>query len=292
MSLLRRSSSLAPAIASRPEVRALVGEARLELVPMKSVDQAIADLPEGSRVSVTCSPVKGLATTQDLTARLVGAGHDVVPHLAARLVDGPEHVARLAAWIRFTGLSEVFVVAGDAEQPVGPYDGAVGFLRELLEHDTGLRHVGVTAYPDGHTLLDQSLLRPALLAKQELLAQAGVSSSATTQMCFDSDKVMSWLADERAAGLTMPVLLGLPGVVDRARLMTLGVRLGIGASLRFLSKNKTSMIRMFAPGGYDPTDLVADIADRAETLGIVGLHSFTFNSVADTVAWQRSILAD
>jgi hypothetical protein len=49
---------------------------------------------------------------------------------------------------------------------------------------------------------------------------------------------------------------------------------------------------MLAPGGYDPTELVAGLAKDAQSLNIVGLHSFTFNSVADTAAWQREILAD
>ena len=34
------------------------------------------------------------------------------------------------------------------------------------------------------------------------------------------------------------------------------------------------------------------MAPDADALGIVGLHSFTFNSVADTAAWQRALLAD
>ncbi|NCU81044.1 MAG: methylenetetrahydrofolate reductase, partial [Acidimicrobiia bacterium] len=32
----------------------------------------------------------------------------------------------------------------------------------------------------------------------------------------------------------MPIQLGVPGVVDRTRLMTLGVRVGVGQSMRYL----------------------------------------------------------
>jgi hypothetical protein len=48
---------------------------------------------------------------------------------------------------------------------------------------------------------------------------------------------------------------------------------------------------MLAPGGYDPTGLVRALAPDAELLGIVGLHSFTFNSVADTAKWREALLA-
>ena len=39
-----------------PEARELVAHMRYELIPLKSLDQAIADLPHGAPVSVTCSP--------------------------------------------------------------------------------------------------------------------------------------------------------------------------------------------------------------------------------------------
>ena len=79
------------------ELRRLVRQMCYELVPIKSVDQAIADLPEGASVSVTCSPVKGISATLELCVRLLHRGHSVIPHLAARLVEGPEHAAKLAA---------------------------------------------------------------------------------------------------------------------------------------------------------------------------------------------------
>ena len=106
-------------------------------------------------MSVTCSPVKGLAATLDLTSRLLDLGHDAVPHLSARLVEDRAHVARLASWIRQHGLPEVFLVAGDAPEPVGAYDSVVPFLRDLLDADPGLTRIGVTAYPDGHTLIER-----------------------------------------------------------------------------------------------------------------------------------------
>jgi hypothetical protein len=49
-------------------------------------------------------------------------------------------------------------------------------------------------------------------------------------------------------------------------------------------------MHMMAPGGYDPTDMVVAFAADAQALGIETLHSFTFNSVADTRAWQEAIV--
>jgi len=280
----------APAEATSPAVRALAAEVRYELVPLKSVEAAIDALPAGSPVSVTCSPTKGVDTTLELTARLIDLGHDAVPHLSARMVEGPTHVDRIAEWLRNHSCEEVFVIAGDAAAPHGPYHDGLAFLRELFERETPLQRVGVPAYPDGHPLIDSGALAGALHDKQVLIADAGLRGSVTTQMCFDASRIRSWILDVRAAGLTMPIDLGVPGVVDRARLMSMGVRLGVGASLRYVRKNR-AVLKLVGPGGYDPTELVAELAEDAEELGIEGLHSFTFNSVAETAAWQSAILS-
>jgi methylenetetrahydrofolate reductase (NADPH) len=273
------------------EVRRLVAATRFELVPMKGVDAAIEALPESSSVSVTCSPTKGIPATLELTMRLLDLGHHPIPHISARMVEGPDEVFKLAAWIREHGLHDLFVVGGDAEHPHGPYADGLTFLHDLLAHDHGLQRIGVPAYPDGHPTIDRSVLRDALHAKQALITEAGVAAGASTQMCFDADRIRGWLQVERSQGLTLPIHLGVPGVVDRARLMRMGARLGVGTSLRYLSKNRASIVRMLAPGGYDPTGLVRALAPDAELLGIVGLHSFTFNSVADTAKWRQTLLA-
>ena len=183
------------------------------------------------------------------------------------------------------------MIAGDEPEAAGPYADSLSFLRDLLEHDTGLAHVGVAAYPDGHPFIDRAALHDALHAKQELFATAGVVGAATTQMCFDPARIRTWLSVERCDGLTMPVVVGIPGVVDRGRLLKMGVRIGVGVSLRYLRKNRTAMAALLAPGGYDPTELVHAIAQDAASLGVTALHSYTFNSVAATRAWQQALLA-
>lgn len=276
---------------TRSAMRDLVENLHYEIVPMTSIDEAIAALPPGCHVSVTCSPVRGIAPTLEYAGRLVTAGYRPVPHLAARLVADAVEAAEIARQVRALGISEVFVIAGDAPEPVGDYDGTAAFLRDFLAADSGVGRVGVAGYPDGHALIDDDELTGQLRAKQALLAEFGVGGWISTQMCFDADTIRAWIERERTAGITLPIRLGLPGVVDRTRLMTMGTRLGIGASLRFLAKNRSTVMHLMAPGGFDPTDLVVAFADDADRLGIEALHSFTFNAVADTRVWQEAIVA-
>jgi methylenetetrahydrofolate reductase (NADPH) len=277
---------------SSPEMRELARKLHFELVPMKSIEGAIEELPAHAHVSVTCSPAKGIGATQDHTERLLELGHHPTPHFSARLVEGPDHAKQLAAWVREHALPEVFVIAGDATEPAGPYEGALSFMRDLLEADPGVERLGYSGYPDGHAFIADDVLTEQIHAKQQLLGEAGIDGWISTQMCFDEDKIREWLKAQRAAGITLPIRLGVPGVVDRTRLMTMGARLGVGTSMRYLAKNRATVMKLMAPGGYDPTDLVVAFADEAPSLGIAALHSFTFNAVADTRKWQEAILAE
>jgi methylenetetrahydrofolate reductase (NADPH) len=273
-------------------LRELLGRTRFELVPMKGVDEAVAALPPGAPVSVTCSPAKGIPATLDVAGRLHDLGHDTVPHLSARTVEDRRHVTRIAGWLRDHGVREVFVIAGDGARARGPYEEALPFLRDLLDDGPGLTAVGVPGYPDHHPFIGERELHALLRAKLAVIADAGLAGSVTTQMCLDPPRIIRWLSHERERGLDVPVDIGVAGVVDRAKLLTMGVRLGVGTSLRFLRKNRAVVTSMFAPGGYDPTHLVTEIADDAPRLGVRGLHSYTFNRVAPTLAWRARLLGE
>ena len=269
----------------------LVEDITWELVPLKSVDAAIEALPSESIVSVTCSPVKGIDATIELTDRLAELGHTPIPHIAARLVESEEHTQRIAKWMKDGHHRTLFLVGGDAETPAH-YDEAKSFLADFLDCDHGVTTIGVTSYPDGHALIDSDVLRDALHAKQALLAEAGIKGYASTQMCFDAEKIYGWITAEREAGLTLPIQLGVPGAINQAKLLSMGVRLGIGASLRYLRKNKGTVSRLVSPGGYDPNELLIPMSDDLEELNVTHLHCFTFNQVAATEEWRQGTLAE
>ena len=130
-----------------------------------------------------------------------------------------------------------------------------------------------------------------MLAKQTLITELGFEGFTSTQMCFDVGKIEQWVVRQRDGGMTMPIHLGVPGAVDRARLLSLGTRLGIGSSLRYLRKNSGAILRKFSPKSYDPNKLIAPIAAPADELNITALHVFTFNSIETTAEWQRKSLA-
>ncbi|MXV91625.1 MAG: methylenetetrahydrofolate reductase [Acidimicrobiia bacterium] len=267
----------------------LIEATNFEVIPLRSLDGALEDLPAESRVSVTASPAKGLDTTLEITEKLLAAGHRAVPHISARMVRDPAHTRAIAAWLRAAEVDEIFLVGGDVVQPEHYHD-ALSFLTDLLGTDHGLGRVGVTSYPDGHPLIDRGVLREALHAKQATLAEAGLEGYCSTQMCFDAVGIVDWLSAERRAGLALPVHLGIAGVVDRAKLLSIGVRLGIGQSLRYLRKNRRAVSRLMTVPHYDPNDLLVPLSAHAADLDIRELHVFTFNQVAATADWREQNL--
>ena len=269
--------------------RRLLERMTYELIPLKNVHDQAAFLPENSTISVTCSPAKTIDDTLDLCATFADDGHTTIPHFAARMVEDEAHVDRIVQRVNEQGSRKVFVIGGDAE-PGGPFSDAAGFLRSFLDRRPDIDVVGIGSYPDGHSTIPEQALLDAQMEKQEMIVEAGLEGYMATQMCFDADTIGDWLEGRRAAGVDLPCHLGVPGAVDRARLLVISIRLGIGHSARYLKKNRASVIRLLSPGGYDPNKLIAPLSCRADELGITGIHCFPFNAVDTTESWRQKSL--
>ncbi|MGI9644437.1 MAG: hypothetical protein ACR2O6_03920 [Ilumatobacteraceae bacterium] len=272
-----------------PTMRRIIEEAGLELIPMKSLEGAVQALRPGSRISMTCSPAKSIEVTLDETERLMALGHTVAPHISARMVQSNNHLREIVQQLDALEVREVFVVAGDADPP-GIFFDAIEFLDAFLDLDPAVEHIGYTSYPDSHPLIDSDMLHAALHRKQDMILDSGRTAHVTTQMCFSADQIRGWLRAERAAGLTVPVHLGVPGVIDKSKLMTMGMRLGVGTSLRYLSKNRRAIGRLMTQHSFQPDHLLRPLAADLEELGIGGVHLFTFNQVDTTEEWREKVL--
>jgi methylenetetrahydrofolate reductase (NADPH) len=271
----------APAIADQSALSLLLKEPRYEVIPVQGIEQKVAALPYGATVTITASPKLGIDRTLDVSTALAARGFHVVPHLAARMVAGRGHLERLVQRLEASRIHEVFVIGGDADPPAGGYADAGDLLEELA----GLAHpfirVGIGGYPEGHPLIADDRLLEALRRKQPF------ASHVVTQLCFDAGALAEWTRDLRAAGVTLPVVVGLPGVVERRKLAEISLKTGVGASLRYLRKHGRQLVTLARSRRYDPTSLAEAVAGYADdpALGIGGVHLFTFNQVEQTRDW-------
>jgi methylenetetrahydrofolate reductase (NADPH) len=269
----------------RAALKALVSEAKYELIPLRDALDRSQALPPGVAVTVTASPSHGIEATLDLAEAVAARGHEVTPHLSAHMLRDRAHLAELLQRARETGLRSAFVVGGDARDR-GEFHDGVTLLRTIHELGNPFDSIGVPAYPEGHPDIPPETLLRALRDKQPL------ASWMTTQMSFDPGAVARWLERIRAEGLMLPVHLGIPGVAELTKLMTIAARIGVADSARYLKKNKKMVGHLMRGGAFGPDafleSLAPSLADAADD--VRALHVFTFNQVEQTAAWQRRML--
>ena len=255
---------------------------RFEVLPLGKSEQEAADLPEPVRLTVTCSPKHGPDRSVEVAARLRALGHTVTAHVAARMVADDGHVDRLLAAMKSAGIDDMFLIGGDADQPLGAYASAGELLTVVAEHPDRPRTIGIAGYPEGHPLIAPAVLDRALAEKSRR------ADYVATQLCFDPAALTDWIAGQRAQGMMLPVLIGMPGKVTAARLLEMSARIGVGPSMAFVRKQNglRSLFGLFRRSEADR--LYASLAPRIgdPELGIAGFHYFTFNQLIATYEWQ------
>jgi methylenetetrahydrofolate reductase (NADPH) len=269
-------------------VRQALKAARYEILPTAKVEAAVVEnIPRDVVLTVTASPAKGLGTTLDVTERLIGQGYSVVPHLAARMISGRSELTEIVHRLREAGVANVFCPAGDQDPPAGDYLGSLPMLEDLTAMGKPFAEVGITGYPESHPSIEDDITIQSMWDKRQH------ATYVVSNLCFDADTITHWLRRMRKRGITQPVLIGLPGPVERAKLVSMAGKIGVGQSVKFLRSHVGTFARIAAPGGYSPEKFLdklgRSLADPE--MGVAGLHLFTFNQVTETEEWRQGLLA-
>lgn len=254
---------------------------RFEVLPIGRTEEEAAQLDQPVRLAITCSPRHGPDRSVEMARRLCALGHAVTVHLAVRMVRDRAHLDELLAALAEIGVDDLFVIGGDATPPHGPYSSAGEALPDIREHPHRPSRLGIAGYPEGHPLIDSGALADALKRKSAL------ADYVTTQLCFDADAVLDWIRATRETGVTLPVLVGAPGAVDRRKLLEISMRIGVGPSLSFLRKQRG--LRNLLGRSRAAADAVHDALAPCQEdprLGLCGFHYYTFNQLVDTWEWE------
>jgi methylenetetrahydrofolate reductase (NADPH) len=260
---------------------------RIEVMPLDGVETLVLQhVPRDLTVTVTSSPTRGIEPTLKLAEELTRHGYRVVPHLAARLVRDRRDLATILARIEMLGSGEVFVVAGDAAQPLGPFQGAAALLAEIAALGPPPERIGVTGYPESHAFISDEATIQAMFDK------VPYATYIVSQICFDPTVIAHWIRRVRERGVELPIYVGLPGPTAPLRLLRLAGRIGLGESARFLRRHGSWLGRLTLPRSYRPEQLLERLAGAMAipANGIQGLHMFTFNEIAQEEQWRRGQL--
>ncbi|MCU1515812.1 MAG: methylenetetrahydrofolate reductase [Pseudarthrobacter sp.] len=255
------------AAASRP-----VGPTRIEIIPTEGiVERVAATVSLGTTITVTCLPHHGIERTMRAAVQLSVLGYKAVPHLAARSLQSRAELTGILRDCSAAGIGEVFVIGGDRKRPAGIYTSALPVLEDIAQYTGGMMRAGIAGYPEGHPLVGPVDVLDALLAKQHL------ASSVVTQMCFSAPAILDYAALLRREGVDLPVWAGVAGAVPRTKLVALGTQIGVGSSLKFLSRKGTLARKLLGGDRYSPASLIAGLESQPGR--IAGIHLYSFNSL-------------
>lgn len=245
---------------------------RLEIIPSEGIVEKIqAAVPLTTTLTITCLPHHGIERTMRAAVQLSVLGYSVIPHLAARSLHDRAELTGILRACDVAGIDEVFVIGGDLKQPAGRYDSALPVLEDIAQYSAGLMRAGIAGYPEGHPLVGPVDLLDTLLAKRHL------ASYIVTQMCFSAPAILDYAAFLRREGVQLPVWAGVAGSVPRTKLVSLAAQIGVGSSLKFLSRKGPLARKLLSGDRYSPQSLVSGLANQPGN--IAGIHLYSFNSL-------------
>lgn len=260
---------------------------------LAGLDEAQPLLPAGTRVNVT------YLGNEDLALRLAAAGAVKrlglvpVPHVSARRLASRAALEEFLGGLRADGAGrDVFVVGGDPSTPHGPYPDALSILRSGLLREHGVRHVGISGYPEGHPAIPEHALWAALADKNAELEAQGLSGSIITQFGFDSDAVLGWVRQLRECGIDLPVRVGVPGPAGVRRLLAYAARFGVGTSTSIARKYGFSLANLMGTAG--PERFLHSLAAGYDPAvhGTLKVHFYTFGGLRATAEWVARFKAE
>jgi methylenetetrahydrofolate reductase (NADPH) len=245
---------------------------RIEVIPSEGIVERVTDqVPLTTTLTVTCLPHHGIERTMRTAVQLGVLGYTVIPHLAARSLRDRAELTRILRDCDAAGIREVFVIGGDRKQPTGPYESALPLLEDIAQYSGGLMRAGIAGYPEGHPSAGPVDMLDALVAKQHL------ASHVVTQMCFAPEKILDYAALLRREGVGLPVWAGVAGSVPRTKLVSLATQIGVGSSLKFLSRKGPLARKLLSGDLYSPQSLVSGL--ESQPANLAGIHLYSFNSL-------------
>ena len=263
----------------------------IEVMPRtaEKVEDFRALLPKGTRVYIAHiegTPIEDMVTT---ARRLARDGYDVMPHFPARIIASK---AILADWIaRYkgeAGVQQALLLGGGVNTPAGDFSASMQLVETGLFD--GFTHLHVAGHPEGNKDIDrdggEKIVMQALAWKQAYADRSDAAMAITTQFCFDAAPVIQWANRLSAAGIRLPVHIGVAGPAKLQTLIKFAISCGVGPSLRVLQKRAMDVTKLLLP--YEPTEFLTDIAlHKAETPGfnIAQVHFFPLGGIKTNAAW-------
>jgi methylenetetrahydrofolate reductase (NADPH) len=224
-------------------------------------------------------------TTQERTFETVfeiqREGHQAAPHLSC-IGSTREQIREILQRYQAAGIRRIVALRGDLPSGVG-FAGELRYANDLVEFiraETGSHfHIEVAAYPEYHP--QAKTPRDDLLAfKRKVDAGA---DSAITQYFYNLDAYLHFRDECEALGITIPIVPGIMPIVSFSKLARFSD--ACGAEIPRWMRRKfeaygddTDSIKAFG------LDVVSELCAKLLAAGAPGLHFYSMNQAAPTLA--------
>jgi methylenetetrahydrofolate reductase (NADPH) len=224
-------------------------------------------------------------------ARLNAEGYPVMPHFPARII---KDRATLADWIaRYQGeanVDQALLLAGGVTTPHGDFDSSMQLLESGEFDRAGFKRLHVAGHPEGNKDIDpdgsMKNVEDALRWKQKFSETTDAKMALATQFAFDAKPIIAWADSLSAAGITLPIHIGIAGPAKLQTLIKFAIACGVGPSLKVLQKRAMDVSKLLLP--YEPTDVLSDLAAHKAAnpnFNIEHVHFFPLGGIKANAEW-------
>lgn len=293
MALLNFKKRDAQVPSNSAEMEALLQGYSIEVMPRtaEKVDDFRALLPKGTRVYIAHiegTPIEDMIAT---AKRLADDGYPVMPHFPARII---KDQATLTDWIaRYqgeAGVDQALLLAGGIAKPHGDFHSSMQLMESGAFDKAGFKRLHVAGHPEGNKDIDPDgstqNVDEALKWKQKFSERTDAEMALATQFAFDAGPIIEWADSLKAAGINIPIHIGIAGPAKLQTLIKFAIACGVGPSLKVLQKRAMDVSKLLLP--YEPTDVLSDLAAHKAAnpdFNITHVHFFPLGGIKTNANW-------
>jgi len=213
-------------------------------------------------------------------AMLRKADLEPVVHIAARRMRSDSNLQDLLAALRGEAdIRRLLVIGGDVET-LGPFPDALAVIQKGRLREAGIEEIGIGAYPERHPHIPSGRLEAALDEKIAAATAQDLRVHIVSQFSFSPERILAWLKQLRACGITLPVKVGMAGPTSVPALFRYAKRCGVAASLRGLVSGAAASLV-----GHVGPDRIINTLVAADGLGDAAAHYFSFGGTVETARY-------
>jgi methylenetetrahydrofolate reductase (NADPH) len=293
MALLNFKKSVTSEAIVSPEVEAFLQGYSIEVMPRtaEKIPSFRDLLPLGTRVYIAHiegTPIEDMVAT---AKRIAAEGYAVMPHFPARIIKDKDV---LGDWIaRYQGeanVTQALILAGGVTKPHGDFDSSMELLESGLFDQAGFTRLHVAGHPEGNKDIDPDgtnlNVDAALQWKQKFSERSDAEMALATQFAFEAGPIIEWANAIKAAGVEIPIHIGIAGPAKLQTLIKFAIACGVGASLKVLQKRAMDVTKLLLP--YEPTDVITQLAAhkaKNPDFNISHVHFFPLGGIKTNANW-------